>query len=533
MTAQPKPDTEPELGTFDGDHPDAGELPRSPFVDGRVEGLFFPGAGRGEVLEALRHMLRYGPSLLLLYGYQGVGKHFLADRLLAGLDPELFDTAVVDADVLMSPATLMAPLQQAWLAPQAFTLENLQQQVVTCASAADTDSRTLLLVVRFGQLLDQGSVEALSVMLASAAGLPLKVLLILDAPAPEELEALDPLLEQMPDHFRVGLDPFTRDQTREYLAYRLRTAGLGELRFSDGQVEHIFNLSLGNAQRINRVAAEVLEQALPRVRQRQAKPALPWMHLVALAGVALLLLVLWLTRNGGEPAPMAVPSTAELATTESVPAAGPAQSRAAEGSSDTGVSSAKASAAAAGQSAANARPDAPRQAPTAPVSTAGNTAAASDPAQPASASTSEATPAADSASRPATPATTAAAPEPTAAVKPVAAANRERAPSPPVTAASSASAREDWLRSLPSEHYAIQLLGAREKATVEAFLGTYPSVQNLVYYRTRRNGAPWYVVVQASFPDYDAARAAVAKLPQKLQKQGPWIRKVEAIQKDL
>ncbi len=130
--------------------------------------------------------------------------------------------------------------------------------------------------------------------------------------------------------------------------------------------------------------------------------------------------------------------------------------------------------------------------------------------------------------RAATPVTSDKASKPVVGQKPVAA----QKPKPVVTAPK-VDSRTAWIRSLPGDHYALQLLGAREKATVDAFLEDYPSVQKLTYYQTQRNGAAWYVVVQASFSDYEQAKAAVAKLPQKLQKQGPWIRKIEAIQKDL
>ncbi|MGB1059344.1 MAG: hypothetical protein ACPGZU_04385, partial [Ketobacter sp.] len=61
----------------------------SPFIDGAVDGLFFPGAGRQDAVQQLTHLLRYGPALLLLYGDEGIGKHFVIDRLLAELDFDL------------------------------------------------------------------------------------------------------------------------------------------------------------------------------------------------------------------------------------------------------------------------------------------------------------------------------------------------------------------------------------------------------------------------------------------------------------
>jgi len=500
MTALNQPDIEPKLG--DDPHDDEPALgAASPFDDGDVEGLFFPGGGRQELLDQMAHLLRYGPSLLLLYGDQGVGKHYLVDRLLSQLDPDLFDVALVQADVLMNPEVLLAGLSGPWHSRAPFNAASLQPQLVECASAADDASRVLLLVVRHSQFLDDGSVELLSVMLASCAGLPVKVVLVLDASDPEDVMQLSPLFDQVPDHFRALLAPLTRNETAAYLAYRLHTGGLGHVHFSESHVDQIFNHSLGNVVRVNQIAAELLLASLPAKSKPGIKTDLPWMHLGALVLVVGLLLFLVLSRDsatGHSPAPatdqkplaneaVAMPeppaSKAQTATVKPEPVANdsvtlPAIEQTPEPVSkpikeETNTSEAK------------------------PVSAASEPPAKAEVVQPPAA---------------------VAVPKPKQAPK--------QAPKP-------TDARTAWILSLPPEHYALQLLGAKEKSTVDKFLAMYPSVQKLSYYKTQRNGAPWFVVVQASFPNYEAAKAAVAKLPQKLQKQGPWIRKIEAIQKDL
>jgi len=74
MTAQRQPDIEPPISDVIHDEESADEAgfgdnlrAASPFDDGDVEGLFFPGAGRQEALDQFVHLLRYGPSLLVLY----------------------------------------------------------------------------------------------------------------------------------------------------------------------------------------------------------------------------------------------------------------------------------------------------------------------------------------------------------------------------------------------------------------------------------------------------------------------------------
>ncbi|MCP5018567.1 MAG: hypothetical protein GY938_25295 [Ketobacter sp.] len=521
MTALNQPDIEPKLGDdLHEDEPALGAA--SPFDDGDVEGLFFPGGGRQELLDQIAHLLRYGPSLLLLYGDQGVGKHYLIDRLLSQLDPDLFDVALVQADVLMNPEVLLAGLSGPWHSRAPFNVASLQPQLVECASAADDASRVLLLVVSHSQFLDDGSVELLSIMLASCAGLPVKVVLVLDASDPEDVMQLSPLFDQVPDHFRALLAPLTRNETAAYLAYRLHTGGLGHVHFSEAHVDQIFNHSLGNVVRVNQIAAELLLASLPAKSKSRIKTDLPWMHLGALVLVVGLLLFLVLSRDnatGHSPALDAGSSvTTDLASGARL-SSEPAVNQSPLANEPSAIPEPS-------TSKTQAEPIKAEPVVSESVTVTEIEQAAEPVSKPIKEETaaSEAKTALAASDKP--PAKAEAVKQPEAVVVP-------KPKEAPKQTPKQTDARTAWILSLPPEHYALQLLGAKEKSTVDKFLAMYPSVQKLSYYKTQRNGAPWFVVVQASFPNYEAAKAAVAKLPQKLQKQGPWIRKIEAIQKDL
>lgn len=502
MNVRPKPDIEPTLGDTEELYQQAQVEPASrstPFDDGVVDGLFFPGGGRQEALEQLTHLLRYGPSLLLLYGDQGVGKHYLIDHVITSLDLDLFDVAMIQADVLMNPQQILAGLSGPWRSRDPFMLDTLQQQLIDCASSADEESRVLVLVVRQSQFLDQASVQLISSMLASGAGLPVKVLLVMDAVDPEALEAFEALYDQVPDLFKLELAPFTQQETRDYLAYRMRTGGMGQVHFSEEQIARIFNMSLGNAARVNEVAGELLQAAISQKKAQAATPSVPWMHVGALGLVVILLLVLWFSRT--EPAADLVQSPPEGVSSEA--AAEPLENQVPR------------------------LEEVPQQVVRLDKQEEVAKPASEPPAtqvQEVEAKAVEQTVEPDLVEPDMVkPRVVESKPE---VKKPV-------AETPKPVSKPKTDSRTAWILSLPAEHYAIQLLGAKEKTTVDKFLASYPSVQKLTYYEAKRNGAPWYVVVQASFPSYDAAKAAVNKLPQKLQKQGPWIRKIEAIQKDL
>ncbi|TNC91032.1 MAG: hypothetical protein CSH49_00045 [Alcanivorax sp.] len=504
----------------------------SPFIDGAVDGLFFPGAGRQDAVQQLTHLLRYGPALLLLYGDEGIGKHFVIDRLLAELDFDLFDVAMVQADVLMNSDSILSRLDGPWHCPTGFSQDNLQAQLIDCATLADDESRVLLLVVRHAQYLDDSSIELLSLMLASSAGLPVKILLVMDADDPDQLDQFGPLFDRVPDHFRLSLAPFTQAETRAYVEYRMRTGGMGSARFSDDQMQRIFNLSLGNARRINEVAGELLQAALDSPQGGATKPAIPWMHVGALGTVFLLLAILIFSRGEVEPGTSAEvgaePGPRNIARSELSPGSEPSAQAEHSAEQEPSVQQEPSTGTQKDETGLSEKLPAPVAASAPAVKPSGTSVnesqsnGESEPADP------QAPTQAAELARAAAPVTSDKASTSVVGQKPVAV----QKPKPVVTAPK-VDSRTAWIRSLPGDHYALQLLGAREKATVDAFLADYPSVQKLTYYQTQRNGAAWYVVVQASFSDYEQAKAAVAKLPQKLQKQGPWIRKIEAIQKDL
>src|SRR5690606_44682 len=158
-----------------------------PFTDDQVEGLFFPGAEREERVEQLAHLLRYGAPLTLLIGAAGTGKRTLLSHLLSRLDHDLFDIAVVDADVMLDLPTLLSLLDEPWRSLGPFTPDNYLGLVPAVAAAADEESKTLLCIIRHAQLLSAELVAQLQAMLAAAAGLPVKCLLLVDA---VELEAV-------------------------------------------------------------------------------------------------------------------------------------------------------------------------------------------------------------------------------------------------------------------------------------------------------------------------------------------------------
>lgn len=502
-----------------------------PFTDPPQGAPFFPGAGRAEIVEQLQHLLRYGPGLVVLAGASGVGKETLVDYLLDELDPDLFDVADLQANVMLSFQQLLTSLEEPWRSLHPITLENYLELVPALAGAADEESKTLLCVVRDAEQLDGESIADLKALLGVAAGLPVKFLLVVGAPEIEQAPHIRSLVVALPESHTLYMDPLTPEQTAEYLRFRLQSAGLGSATFNASQLDSIVRSSGGNPARINAAARELLLDAIPAqpVTGRPVAPrsGLPWLHIGALVALVAVVAGLALLGDGEEPGAGDVAATAPsnriVLENAAQPVAEPAAAedrfaevaRVAEQSNPLPQATAEPVAAPA---------QAVEQMPAAAVQpmTSAEPATGSSidlPAQPVMAAVA--------------PAVQPVVPEPKPVTDTPAPAKPVVATRAPVATAPAGDARTRWLQGLPSSHYVIQLLGAGEEATLKRFLAQYPSLKQVTYYQTQRQGKPWYVVVQGDYPDYEAAKAGVKRLPSALQQQTPWVRKVDAVQQEL
>jgi len=93
--------------------------------------------------------------------------------------------------------------------------------------------------------------------------------------------------------------------------------------------------------------------------------------------------------------------------------------------------------------------------------------------------------------------------------------------------------RSEELLQWPDKGYTLQLLGAREAASVEQFITAQPNPERFYYFRTIYKGAPWHVVVYGQFSDRASAMAAVQTLPESLRKLRPWARSIAGVKSDI
>jgi len=89
--------------------------------------------------------------------------------------------------------------------------------------------------------------------------------------------------------------------------------------------------------------------------------------------------------------------------------------------------------------------------------------------------------------------------------------------------------REDWLLEQNPENYTLQLIGVGDAEGVQRFLRAQQLSGDLAYFRTLRNGKPWFIVVKGVYPSRAAAVAARDGLPARLRKSGVWPRTLGSV----
>jgi len=81
-----------------------------------------------------------------------------------------------------------------------------------------------------------------------------------------------------------------------------------------------------------------------------------------------------------------------------------------------------------------------------------------------------------------------------------------------------------WLWSRDPSHVTLQLIAGHDEQGIRRFLRQHRLLGRAAWYRTVRDGRPWFVVVYGDYADRRTARAAIDKLPPALQHLQPWPR---------
>lgn len=92
----------------------------------------------------------------------------------------------------------------------------------------------------------------------------------------------------------------------------------------------------------------------------------------------------------------------------------------------------------------------------------------------------------------------------------------------------------NWVIQQDPEHFTLQLLTARQQATIERFISQHQlQPEMLAYFYSSRNGKNWHNLIYGEYADRASANAAIKQLPPGLANEKPWIRQFRSIQSEV
>ncbi|KMQ57915.1 cell division protein [Pseudomonas aeruginosa] len=481
------------------------QFSHDPFAP-RVPGFKFFPAQRKPVLGQLHHLARYSQLLLLVTGPLGSGKTLLRQALVASTNKDAVLSVVISARTAADETSLLRQVAQGLSINQA----SLEAILTKVAQLAITGQDVYLMVDDAEQLQD----SALEVLLLLASGTNEGRLHVFLFGEPSLLPRLEVFSEGEERFHAIELQPYSEEETRDYLAQRLEGAGQGIELISNDLLVDIHEQSEGWPGAINQVARDALIEAMLANRGAARKATggsfnLPKKHLVILAVVAIGVIAAWFMQGKSKPEAPQTAST-ELSMNGATPAQ--AQQPGSGPAVEFNGSSQPLPLPLVGESQPVIREPLAQAAGQGGDDEGGLPSAAVPPT--VSSSAPPVTPLANNGVTPMHPV-------PPAPTEPTAPA-----------ATPGGGAGSQWYRNQSGGNFALQILGTGSEANAQAFIRQQGG-GDFRYFKKTLQGKPFYVVTYGSFPNRAAALAAVKKLPSKVQAGKPWPRTFASIQQEI
>ncbi len=514
-----------------------------PFDDEIVDGRFFWGEEREELLRKALQLACCTTTAVVFYGPKGIGKTKLRQALEVSLeDDEQIVVVSLPAGHMTTPQQLLSHLGQAFdLQAEQLEPAEIEVRIKERLQANENTQNKLVILVDDADQLPEFTLASLLVM-AHYPDNYISVLLFAATDSNGVLRA--ELQNQQIQQFEVT--PFDAFTLESYLRYRLDLVG-GDRNFpfTPADIDDLLSESDGIPSRVNELARQKLLAALQpgdgqSSRLKATRISLPalkipyvnvsaikvpnitlptlslprikiaWQPLAAVAGVVLFLGGAWLLSGGSadQPAKPVLASAAETSKTEA------------------------------------------KNEPAAAVSAADqewiNQALSLSPAAGG--------PVADPAGMLVSTAVPPLAPPQTSYLSPAVSVAKESAEQAKKTAAAKqtevklASVKvkqkyidqakaalpkdEMYLLKSPKSSYTLQLLGSSSKAGMSGFVKDNKNIEILVF-EEELQGRPWFVAVTGSFDSVEQARDGLSELPSALRDLKPWARQFSSVHADI
>ena len=505
----------------------------------------FTGAGRRQLLDQLLHLCQFSNSVLAVLGEYGVGKTRIAHAFMDSLSDQDQICFLTLHSGLSLEQILLAIIQSFAIdAGDVPSTENLlaSLEAFIAEEAVSDDEGLAVVVLDNAHLLDDQSISVITALLNNFPQQNRLHLALFGEPQlMHRLERLSPEKLLINDLY---LQPFGLLETVDYLNFRMEMADyLGPEIFSESMVEPWWRQTHGQLSVLHELAQErLLESVTPS--SPSSKRPLPVAHIVALSMLIAVVGVVFLYM-GDEDKKQATTNTALVNSTvtptvptqsiSSVAAANVTEQRTVLSSTDTPVQPLLQSLP---------QPLQPNQQvqPTAQAVSDTNIGDDELPKE-------EVVPLAQLPTSP--PKQNQQLPEPKIAqVEPVVANPepvaqpkvREVKPEPEVikpvvksttTAAIGANAQERTILSWQPSEFTVQLLGVSTEKAARDFVAEQPNKNDLLVFRSKRQGRDWFVVITGRYASSAQARQAIARLPSAQRDAGPWPRDLKTIQNEI
>lgn len=554
------------------------DLGADPFQKGYRSDFFYGGGQRRQILDQVLHFSRYSDQVVLLVGSTGCGTSTVMQQLLDRLAP-LMDFCTVDAETFSSTGQLLALMSQQLQMPACKNAADFLDALRYRSDTEDSDD-PLLVTIDQAHFLGIESLDLLRQLYQQSGGV-MHLLLV----GEYQLEQLARLAGFEAAQLKLlELEPLTVSETGDYLLGLLQSVGYaGEQPLSVDQLAVLHEQSGGNITEINLLAPALL-QANNRRSGAPLNLSIPVPHMAAIAILVIAIaLSYWLKEDSPESPSVASQESAAgspaadaviddevereavelpLAIAEPEPAAADGgDALAVDNRGNSGVvdrnstavvdlaASARHDAALVEEVAAPGKP-APVSKPSPAKPQASNpVASASAPApKPLVAAPAPApAPPPKPESKPVPKAEPKPAPKPepkpvhsnqsSIAAAPAPAPKQDTQPAAPAPASTATPSgvppREQHLLAMDSDAFLLQLMGASDESRARGLVKAYVGQLPITYFEAERNAKPWYVVVTGPYPSKQAARDGIARLPEALRRQQPWVRSVAGVQAEI
>ncbi len=513
---------------------------RDPFADVGTSGLFFSGGGRRQAVESLQHYLRYGTAPVFLTGHIGSGKSTVLKAFISELESDV-DLSNVQAVLMMTPGQFFAAVAEGFAINQtargAMDLASISQHLLDFIAGNAANERQSLICIDNVQDLTTEVISAIFDLLAASRG-ELQILFAGEKQAASLLEVAAERVGMLLN--QIELPVFDQQTVHDYVRYRLDSVGYsGEYPLSEMQLQALSYRSQGSLSQLHHVARSMLVAGMDSAKPERSPFPLP--HLLALIFLSIIITVSWRHEDNVQPAGEPEPIVLEGLVNRGVDSGSTGISLV-EGDADT-------AALVNDDSATGDNPDSAAKT-RAEIKAALNSLAQNPSSDAAAVNTLDPVNAKESlADMPAT-VVLAGSQQDVAVVN--GSANTsvdnhaaiDQASGAQATASSenSASSSQSVIK-VESAHkrlmawselgYALQIFGTHNAKRAKQLVDEYFGSADLLFYETRHNGKPWFVVVNGPYSGRQAARLSIEQLPESLQRLRPWPRNIASIQADI